>query len=43
MLCEGIETMKKKHVQILEEKIKKVKQIEYFSNQIDWMLYINNA
>ena len=38
MLCKEIETMKEKYVKILEEKIKKVQQIDHLSNQIAWML-----
>ena len=38
MLCELIETVKEKYFKTLEEKIKKVHQIEHIGNQIVWMI-----
>ena len=38
MLCEGIETTRKKCVKTLGEKLKKVEKIDHLSNQIEWML-----
>ena len=36
--CEVIEVIKEKYLKNLEEKIKKVHNIEHLGNQIDWML-----